>query len=194
VTPLRSSLRSTAIKPLAQFAEADGVPDNGALAETAFRRHQPALVAFLGRRLDGDHATAAEIAQETYLRLLASRRPLEGGDLKALLFRIARNLLVDGARRENTRRHTERTLIVRDADSGPPQPERIVADREALAATLQAIRDLPPRCQEVFVLHRFEGMSYAQIAAQCGISASMVEKHMEKAMRRLVQGAPEASR
>jgi RNA polymerase sigma-70 factor (ECF subfamily) len=172
------------IKPLAEAA-AHPAAGNRALAESAFRMHQPALVAFLGRRLDGDQTTAAELAQDTFVRLIAAPRGLDGGDLRGLIFRIARNLLADGKRRDATRRRTEAAILARDLALRPPAPDRVLADRQALARTLEAIERLPPRCQEVFVLHRFEEMSYAAIASRCGISLSMVEKHIQKALDRI---------
>jgi RNA polymerase sigma factor (sigma-70 family) len=46
---------------------------------------------------------------------------------------------------------------------------------------------LPERCREVYLLHRFDGLSYAQIATQCGVSVSMVEKQMTKAIKRIAE-------
>jgi len=44
------------------------------------------------------------------------------------------------------------------------------------------LRELSPRRREVFILHRIEGYSFAQIARKLGITVSMAEKHAAKAM------------
>jgi RNA polymerase sigma factor (sigma-70 family) len=62
------------------------------------------------------------------------------------------------------------------------QPEEALASRQNIDAYLAAIEALPPRCREAFVLHVFEEMSHAQVAQHMGISVSMVEKHMVRAM------------
>jgi DNA-directed RNA polymerase specialized sigma24 family protein len=47
---------------------------------------------------------------------------------------------------------------------------------------------MPVRTQEIFLLHRFEEMTYPAIAAALGISVSAVEKHIMIALRLLVEG------
>lgn len=180
---------SGAIEHMAELADETLVYDNVALVEDAFRVHQPSLLAFLSRRLNGDQSAAADVAQETYTRIIASRRRFGAGDTRSLLFRIARNLLVDRHRREVTRQRIEEAIAVRDASVGPPVPDQILSGQEELARMHKAILNLPPRCQEIYVLHRFEEMSYGMIAARCGISISMVEKHIQKALQRLAEAA-----
>ncbi len=45
-----------------------------------------------------------------------------------------------------------------------------------------AIRRLPARCQQVFILSRFHGMAYPEIAMRLHISIKMVEKHITHAL------------
>ena len=51
-----------------------------------------------------------------------------------------------------------------------------------LAALLAAIGDLPVRCREAFILHKFDGLSQAEVARQMGISVTMVERHIKLGM------------
>jgi RNA polymerase sigma-70 factor (ECF subfamily) len=49
----------------------------------------------------------------------------------------------------------------------------------------QSINLLPPKCKQVFMLSRFDGMKYAEIADYMGISVKTVENQMSKALKRL---------
>ncbi len=62
-----------------------------------------------------------------------------------------------------------------------PQVDR-VADQDALVRLRRAVARLPPKCQLVFMLSRFDGLSHRQIASKLGISAKMVEKHIARAL------------
>jgi RNA polymerase sigma-70 factor (ECF subfamily) len=66
-----------------------------------------------------------------------------------------------------------------------PSAEAVVAGRQRLAALNAAVADLPDKTRTVFSLHKFEGLSYAEVAARLEISRSSVEKHMMDALRML---------
>ena len=62
--------------------------------------------------------------------------------------------------------------------------------RQVLA---RAIRDLPRDCRNVFVLHRFAGMSLDQIAEHLGIDQQAVEARLAEALVRLGRAVDGAS-
>ena len=62
------------------------------------------------------------------------------------------------------------------------EPETAEASRQTVQALLTAIQSLPPRCREAFMLYKFDGLSYAQIAAQMSISTRTVEMQLQIAM------------
>lgn len=160
--------------------------DNAVLAEQMYRTYQPELLAYCRRRLNGDAQAAADVAQETFTRIISARRIYQAEAPRSLIYRIAGNLCIDHVRRQGSRRRGEEGLThyvdVCDAQT----PERIVAAQQELAQIEATIVALPPRCQQVYILHRYEGMSYAAISAYCGISLSVVEKHMAKALKRIM--------
>lgn len=150
--------------------------------EQLYARYHEALRRFLRRMLHCEEAVA-EVAQETYLRLVrfGPRRPLS--DPRAYLFRVAANVARDRLARERTRHRVmgEEPLL----DSTPctrPGVEAAALAGERLAILAEAVDELPPRCREVFLMSRLDGLSNGEIAQRLGISRNMVEKHVIRAM------------
>lgn len=148
-------------------------------------RYHRELLNFLLRQVN-DRDAAADLAQESCARVLAvQQRGQPVLDVRALLYRTARNLVIDRHRRNDIRRHEDlHTLTDAEHPLAPrhQQPEEAMASSQIARAYLDTIEALPPRCREAFMLHTFEELSHAQIAVQMGISVSMVEKHVVRGM------------
>jgi RNA polymerase sigma factor (sigma-70 family) len=146
------------------------------------RRHHDSLMHFLNRRLRVAE-DAADVAQETYIRMLQYEGSREIHSPSSLLFRIAINVANDLGRTERTRQATNQCRIDDlDLPSDQPTPEREIAGQQDLAILYQAIADLPPKCQQAFLLSRVRRMTYREIARHCGTSVKMVEKHISHAL------------
>lgn len=146
------------------------------------RRYHISLLGFLRGRLRVAE-DASDVAQETYIRMMQYEGSREIGSPSSLLFRIAINVANDLGRAEQVRHASDHCeLDGLDLDSGTATPEREVAAAQDLGRLYQAITRLPPKCRQVFLLSRAEGMTYPQIAAHCGISVKMVEKHISHAL------------
>ena len=152
-----------------------------------------ALARFLRART-GSGAEIEDLLQDIYLRVAAADPGVEIHNPVAYLYRLASNLLLDRAR-------SNRGAAARDAAwrrvnhvPGPvediadvPSAEDVVAGRQRLDALLQALSTLPPKTQEVFRMHKFQGLGYAAVAENMQISRSSVEKHMMDALRVLAR-------
>lgn len=139
-----------------------------------------------------DRETAADIAQESYARLLAVQRAGETiAEPRALLYRTARNLLIDQHRRAEVRgahvclESEDDAQESMDFFAGPQalEPEAAAMSTQSVNALLAAIGALPLRCREAFMLHKFDGLSQAEVARQMGISVTMVERHIKLALQ-----------
>lgn len=131
---------------------------------------------------------AEDVIQEAFVRFHRAGHDITAPDARPLLFVIARNIQNDRWK-SSVRRPTE---DIDTLDAGPralASEERAADDRlisrQNLAAAAAVIRALPPRTRDVFLLHRFEEMTYRQIADRIGVSVSMVEKHVAEALRQL---------
>lgn len=146
--------------------------------------HREALVRFLRTRLSTEE-DAQDAAQESLVRLMRYQNTTASDEWKPLLYRIAMNVVHSQQRHALTHRETahvsyEDSLVSMPASD--PAPDEQAAQVQALARVGQIIKGMSPRCQEVYVLSRIEGMSYSQIADYCGISPKAVEKQMTKAL------------
>lgn len=148
------------------------------------------LLNFLARAVDDRHA-ATDLAQESYVRVLALQQSgQQVTEPRALLYRVARNLVIDQHRRGAVRSH-DSDGADDEADgslamlAAPDvfEPETAAISSQGVEAMLAAIAELPLRCREAFILHKFDGLSQATVARQMDISVTMVERHIKLAMQ-----------
>jgi RNA polymerase sigma factor (sigma-70 family) len=153
------------------------------------------LVRFLGARLP--RADVDDVAQECYLRLQRCEHLLTVRNSKAFLFRIAVNLLTDRARqRARLQRHLKRLGVEIPFEDAVDEPCTDAAVEDELAAEqtwhsiAAALERLPPKCRRALLMQRIEGMSHDEIAATLGVSKSMVEKYISRAVGALRAAIP----
>jgi len=146
-----------------------------------FERYYRELQNFLARKVN-DRDTASDLVQESYVRVLALQQSGELiGDPRALLYRVARNLMVDRIRHDAVRDLGSLDVLSEDELPHAPgylQPEAQYAALQYVRAMVQAIESLPPRCREAFILNRFDGLPHQDIANRMGISRNMVAQHI----------------
>jgi RNA polymerase sigma-70 factor (ECF subfamily) len=146
--------------------------------------HGEALRRYLSRVLQCD-AAAQDVAQEAWVRLLRYRPQLEPTRSRGYLFQVALNIARNRFAAKRTHAEIPSSLEWEsDLESDAPDPERVAEAREAVGIVADEIERLPPRCREVFLMHRIEGLTHEAIAEILQISRSMVEKHMIKALDR----------
>jgi RNA polymerase sigma factor (sigma-70 family) len=143
---------------------------------------EAALMQFL-RRSWHNKAEADDLRQEVYVRVCEAARKGVPHPAKPFMFAVARNLLVDRARRE----HVVSIDTASDFDAmgiaaEEPGPDRNAMARQELRHLQSALDHLPPRCREAVVLRKIEGLSYREIALRMSISEDMVSDHLSKGM------------
>jgi RNA polymerase sigma-70 factor (ECF subfamily) len=154
--------------------------------------HHGWLYAWLRRR-PGCPDTAADLAHDTFLRLIASRDALPGlRQLRAYLTTTAKRLLVDRARRARIEEAYLAGLALA-AEGGDGYPPR--AGSGGLGgpgADSEALEGVPPRAQNAFLAHYLKGESYAEVAARLGVSTRMVRKYLVQVLVHCVRRASAA--
>jgi RNA polymerase sigma-70 factor (ECF subfamily) len=124
-------------------------------------------------RIVGNDA-AEDVAQETFLRLLAVAQPRRP---RAWLARVARNLAIDEVRRRKRSAPVET----------PPEKDVEDPDVAELLSVRRAMQDLPERYRLVLWLKHVEGRTAAEIAQITGVTQSSVEMSLFRARRSLAE-------
>ncbi|HVM23089.1 MAG TPA: RNA polymerase sigma factor [Sphingomicrobium sp.] len=128
-----------------------------------------------------------DLRQEIYERALIGARSAIPAHTRAYLFTIARNHLINCAKR-----HQVVSIDLVGDTSGlelechGAGSERQLSAREELRRAQQGIDQLPPRCREVIWLRKVEGLTTKETAERLGIGADTVEKQITQGMRALV--------
>lgn len=158
-------------------ASAESLPREDFLQ--VFLSQRPRMEALVRRRV-GCRATAADLVQDLFLRFWKRpQAPVE--ELGSYLLRSARNLAIDHLRGEDSRGRTLSALLP-DEDDAQPSPEQAVEAGAELDLIEDALRQLPERTRQIFLLSRVHGRTYGEIATAMGLSQSAVEKHMMRAL------------
>lgn len=148
------------------------------LAAQLFEARGRDLLRYLRQRLRSE-SDARDIAQEAYLRFIRLGEPQRIENPEAYLFRIASNLLWEHKLRE------------RSLAGQSPLDEEPTVEHTPLETTLStqiakrvrlALDRLPVMQRSVVILHLRDGLTYREIGARAGISASMVRKHLNAAL------------
>lgn len=184
---------SGADRGLSAFLEGGPIPpedclvagDEEALLADLYRSESPKLVRILSRRTNSTD-DAQDLVQDVFFRFarMRERWPSSLERPQAYLRRIAANLLKDRAKADY--RHSAGFHVVADEEILPGlDQQKLLESRDMLRRLEVAMMRLRPRTREIFMAHRIDGMTYAEIAEQTGLSVKGVEKQMSKALAQL---------
>ena len=149
--------------------------------------HEPMLRAWLKARFRSA-TDIDDIIQDAYIRVLRSRAEGEVRSPKALLFVVARNLMLMQFRHREVRREDALTdfELAGIMDESPDVADAVARSQELELLTL-AIQSLPERCRQILTLRKIYGLSQKEVAAELGISEHTVEAQGTIALRKLGQ-------
>ncbi|HWJ58306.1 MAG TPA: sigma-70 family RNA polymerase sigma factor [Sphingomicrobium sp.] len=163
-------------------ADPDG--DEHVRLQQLYQEHSLSLVRQLTRKT-GCRELARELANEAFLRLLRMA-PGSFGRIEqpeAFLRHVSTNLLRDWGRSAALRQRSQLTLEL----ASDQQLDQVAAleSRDTLRRLELAMSKLKPKTREIFLAHRIDGFTYAEIAERTGLSVKGVEKQMSKAIAKI---------
>lgn len=136
------------------------------------------------RRAGVAEADIDDLIQDAYCRFAAMDSIAHVDRPGAYFMQTVKNLWRDQLRRARVVRFEEvteiATWLVEAEELGV---EAAVAAREQMRMVEQLLADLPERCRTIFTLKRIEGLPQREIARRLGVSESIVENDVQKALR-----------
>lgn len=148
--------------------------------QSLYETHHQWLCGWLRQRL-GCVDNAADLAQDTFIRVITQRKATELREPRAYLSTIARSLMIDMFRR----RYLEQAYLETLALSPEPldiSPETRALIIETLIEVDRMLDGLGGRTREIFLLAQLDGLSYVEIGRRLNISVNTVKKHAVRAL------------
>jgi len=155
-------------------------------------RHRGPVIHFLYRMVQ-NQAVAEELAQEVFFRVYRSRASYEPtARFTTWLFRITTHLALNWIRderhengNESIEDDTAKEGIARQFSDRAPTVEQVMVRQAKLAEVRTAIESLPSKQKAAVLMHKYQEMDYAQIAAILNCSESAVKSLLFRAYETL---------
>lgn len=154
--------------------------------EQLFNLHYSNLQRFLWGYVKSSHV-AEELVQDVFLKVWENRSTLNPDkNIKTYIYKIGRNLAIDYIRHKKIEQEWEKekktlySISLLRQDLGEKKSHKTI-----LKEVKKAIEKLPERRRQVFILSRFDGMTYKEIANVLEISVNTVETHIYRSLKTL---------
>ena len=153
-----------------------------------YKNHRGWLHQWLRQKI-GNTDQAADLVQDTFIKLLQTRDELFGiKEPRAYLTSIAKNLLIDQVRRKRIEQAyldgLSQMEYMLDAVASPEDQMQII---QALDQMCKALEAVSAKAQQAFILHYLEGYTHKETAEQLGVSTKMIQKYLASCLIRCYQ-------
>jgi RNA polymerase sigma factor (sigma-70 family) len=173
-----------AFPPDNRVVVAESPGDHSATIDQLYRTQAARLVRLVSHRTRNRN-DALDIVHDAFMRLASLGNKLRQVNvLEAYLARVTGNLVKDNAKSAAARIQMQ-SVVLSDLVMPVCPPEPMLEARDMLARLEVAMRKLKPRTREIFMAHRLDGLTYAEIAERTGLSVKGVECQMSNAIAKL---------
>lgn len=147
-----------------------------------YRSHHGWLHGWLRKKVGCLHQ-AADLAQDTFVKLLALTQLPALREPRAYLLVVANHLVINQYQRRKLEQETLQSMAVLAEDAQAASAEEQAATRQLLGKTLHILADeLDDKPRRAFLMARVDGLSYAEIAVALGVSESSVKQYLSRAL------------
>lgn len=143
---------------------------------TLYRQHHSWLYQWLKRRLNQSE-DAADLAHDTFIRILKRKDQLYFDQPRALLTTVAKGILINWYQRKSIEKAYLEALSSRP-EYDEISPEQKISAIESLCLINQLLNQMPERQQQVFIWSQLEGLTQQEIANRLNISTRTVMRDL----------------
>ena len=148
--------------------------------ETLYVAHHGWLQGWLRRRL-GNTFEAADLAHDTFLRVLCKEVPVAIREPRAFLTTIAQGLVSNHLRRKRIEEaYLEALALLPEAQAPSPEVQAVML--ETLIEVDRLLDGLPPLVRQAFLLSQLDGLGQAEIAQRLSVSVPTIKRYVARAI------------
>lgn len=155
---------------------------NKAEFKQIFDRYFDTIRSFIFYRC-GDVDAASDMAQDVFMKIWEKRDQIDTSQIKALLYKIANDMVISNYRKNTTRLDYEQSMTTNSEAQLSPEEE--LNFQELSASYAKALEQMPEIQRVVFLMNRNDEMKYQEIAECLQLSVKAVEKRMSGALQYL---------
>jgi RNA polymerase sigma-70 factor (family 1) len=136
--------------------------------------------------MTGNRQEAEEIVSDVFIKIWQQRENLPPPDnIKFYLFKAVKNTALNYLKSKDRRASHHSAWEVQVKRLQGRNPEEIMISKEEVTSIQSVIRGLPPRCRQIFILVKEDGLTYEQVAHLLDISKATVNVQMTLAMKKI---------
>lgn len=147
-----------------------------------YQQHRTELCRYLVHKTRLNAVEAEDVVQSAFARFSAIDSPQTVQNPRAYLYKVAMNLAIDHQRRHQVQDNYMQAVVDDQASASAPGPEQVVDGRQRLGILSRALWCMPKKRRQLLLMSRFDGLSFAEIGRQVGLSESVVRKHISNAL------------
>lgn len=155
------------------------------LFKQMMKEFTPSLTYFAGS-IAGNEAEAEEIVADVFIKIWQQRQQTKApNDVRYYLFKAVKNTALNYLKRNGRRLTHHNEWQIQVSKVAPQNPQDLMISKERLHEINAAIRSLPPRCRQVFILVKEDGLTYEQVATLLDLSKATVNVQMTLALKKI---------
>lgn len=149
-----------------------------------YERYLDQIYNYIFFQVNGNHHETEDLTEEVFLRAFTAvlDKPRQQANFKALVYRIAHNLVIDTYRTKKVEVDLEKVEVVSEK---LPNPEASLENVQLSKELASAVKSLKPNLQEVIILRYILDLSTDEIAEIMGISRNYVRVLQYRALQSL---------